>query len=232
MIKAIIRKTFILLLISLLSTLIPWRSGIFAERINIQQSFIFRITLSQKNCQLAIWLADEKGVFVDTIYVTNKVAKKGMGNRGGGLDDKWRGSRLSVLPVWAHQRHIDYGGGNFYPTKEKPLPDAITSATSKAGEFVWIWEPDRTIKPGEYFYYVEINQSFDKNEHNDYSWYRGQPSVVWSGNLLVGYQISESKAKIIGHGHVAGTDGEINPDLSTLTTSLKLIEEVKALYKP
>jgi len=109
---------------------------------------------------------------------------------------------LSVLPVWAYQRGIDYGGKNFYPPNDKPLPDAISSATPKAGEFVWIWKPNKTLKPGKYFYYIEINMSFDKNEHHDYSWYRGQPSVVWRGDLLVGDQISESKAKIIVKGDV------------------------------
>jgi len=43
---------------------------------------------------------------------------------------------------------------------------------------------------------------------------------------------SKSEAKIIGHGHVAGSDGKINPDLSTLTTSLKLIKKVEAIYRP
>jgi len=185
-----------------------------------------------KKCQLAIWLTDEKGAFVDTVYVSKKVAKKGLGNRRGGLDDMLAGARLSVLPVWAFSRGIDYGGGNFYPPKEKPLPDAITSATPKAGEFVWVWKPKKPLKPSRYFYYIEVNKSFDKNKHHKYSWYRGQPSVVWRGNLLVGDKISESQAKIIGHGHVAGGDGKINPDLSTLTTSLKLIESVKTVYHP
>jgi len=102
-----------------------------------------------KRCQLAIWLTDEKGAFVDTVYVTKKVAKKGLGNRRGGLDDMLGGAHLSVLPVSAFGRGIDYGGGNFYPPKEKPLPDAITSATPKAGKFVWVWKPKKPLKPGK-----------------------------------------------------------------------------------
>ena len=183
--------------------------------------FAFRIVLTGKKCQMAIWLVNEQGVFVDTVYVTRKVAKKGLG-----------GSRLSVLPVWAHQRGVDYGGGNYYPTKERPLVDAISSATPKGGKFDWLWQPKKILMPGKYRYYIEVNESHDKNEHHDYSWYRGQPSVIWQGNLLVGNQISESKAKIIGHGHVAGSGGDINPDLSTLTTAIKLIEKAEAIYKP
>ena len=181
---------------------------------------------------MAIWLVNEKGLFVDTIYATKKVAKKGLGNRGGDIDDKLGGSRLSALPVWAHQRGIDYGGGNFYPSKDKPLVDSISSATPKSGKFVWYWQPKKNLKPGKYDYYIEVNKSFDDNEHHNYSLYRGQPSVIWQGNILVGDQATESKAKIVGHGHVAGSDGKINPDLSTLTTALELIERAEAIYVP
>lgn len=226
------RRVITLSLGCLIAALILWGSEVFAETKNVQAEFTFHIVLTDKNCQMAIWLVNEQGVFEDTVYVTRKVAKEGLGNRGGEIDDKWGGARLSVLPVWAYQRGIDYGGGNFYPTKDKTLVDAISSATPKAGEFVWLWHQQKILKPGKYYYYIEVNKSFDDNEHHNYSWYRGQPSVIWQGNLLVGDQISESKAKIIGHGHVAGIDGKINPDLSTLTTALKLIEKAGAIYKP
>ena len=142
------------------------------------------------------------------------------------------GARLSALPVWAYSRGVDYGKGNFYPPKNKPLLDAIASATPKAGEFVWEWKSKKALKQGNYFYYIEVNKSFDKNEYHNYSWYRGQPSVIWRGSIQVGNQISKSEAKIIGYGHVAGEDGTINPDLSTLTTALKLIKNVAAVYPP
>jgi hypothetical protein len=207
-------------------------ASVFAEDKAANQTCSFKLLLSDKKCQIAIWITDEQGSFVDTVYVTRKIAQKGLGNRGGSLDDKWGGSRLSTLPVWAHTRGIDYGNGNFYPPKDKPLTDAISSATPKAGEFVWNWSPKDVLKHGRYFYYVEINKSFDENEHHNYSWYRGQPSVVWRGSLLVGAKSHESNAQIIGHGHVSGENGQINPDVTTLTTSLKLIKKVTATYQP
>lgn len=194
--------------------------------------FSFDIVLTQKGCQMAIWLADEQGNFIDTVFVTRKTALKGLGNRGGGLDDKWGGSRLSVLPVWAHHRGVDYGGGHYYPPKDKPLVDAVSSATPRAGEFVWNWRPQKALKPGKYAYYIEVNKSFDDNQHHHHSWYRGQPSVVWKGDLLIGNQVSTSEARIIGHGHEAGADGKIFPDLSSLTTALKLIQSVGVSYSP
>ena len=219
-------------ILSVVIVLILWGSHIVAEAKETQQTFLFEILLSEKSCQMAIWLSDEQGAFVDTVYVTKKVAKKGLGNRPGGLDDKWGGARLSTLPVWAYSRGFDYGDGKIYPPKNKPLPDAITSATAKAGKFVWEWKPKKAFKPGEYMYYIEVNRSFDKNEHHDHSWYRGQPSVVWRGSIQVGEQVSKSEAKIVGHGHAAGEDGKINSDLSTLTTSLKLIKKIETVYHP
>ena len=207
-------------------------ASVLAQDQTVNQTCSFKLLLSDNKSQIAIWITDEHGSFVDTVYVTRKIAQKGLGNRGGTLDDKWGGSRLSTLPVWAYSRGIDYGNGNFYPSKDMPLADAISSATPKAGEFVWNWSPKKILKQGKYFYYVEINKSFDENEHHHYSWYRGQPSVVWRGTLMFGDKSYESKAQIIGHGHVCGENGQINPDLSTLTTALKLIENVTAIYQP
>lgn len=188
----------------------------------------FIIVLAEKNCQVAVWLTDSQGRFIDTVHVSRKTGQMGLGNRGGGLDDRLGGSRLSLLPVWAHQRGINYGGGNFYPPAEKPLPDAVSSATAPAGRFNLNWKVPDDLPAAEYVYYVEVNKSFDDNEHHDYSWYRGQPSVVWRGTLTVGQGASQSQAQIIGHGHPAGADGSINRDLSTLTTALQLIESVAA----
>ena len=232
MLRSLFRERNAQWLLPLVIIMIFWGSQVVAEVKEGHQIFSFRLLLFEKKCQIAIWLTDEQGVFVDTVYVTRKVAKKGLGNRRGGLDDKWGGARLSTLPVWAYSRGVDYGNLNFYPPKNKPLPDAISSATPKAGKFVWEWKPKRALKPGKYFYYIEVNKSFDKNENHKHSWYRAQPSVVWGGSIQVGNQLSKSEAKIIGHGHVAGKNGKINPDLSTLTTSLKLIEKAEAVYHP
>jgi hypothetical protein len=229
MLNTSVKKTTAWLLGCLSVTLII---GIVESPAENQDMVSFRIHLTEKGCQMAIWLADGQGKFIDTIYVTRKVALKGLGNRGGGLDDKWGGSRLSVLPVWAHHRGVDYGGGNFYPSKKKPLADAISSATPKAGEFIWNWHSDASLKPGEYVYYIEVNKSFDDNQHHDYSWYRGQPSVVWKGVIPVGEKPSASKAGIIGHGAVDGADGKIAPDVSSLTTALELIESAEVTFTP
>ncbi len=211
----------------------PLRTGLaVAEVARGTQEIAFRILMAKGKCQFAVWLTDEKGDFVDTVYVTRAVALKGLGNRKGGLDAKLGGARASCLPVWAHARGVDYGDGNFYPPKSHPLPDAITSATPKAGEFVWTWRPKERLEPGRYRFFVEVNKSFDKNEKHRYSWYRGQPSVIWQGTLEIGDRISKGSAVIIGHGEAAGADGRVDPDVSTLTTALGLIASVEAVYRP
>jgi hypothetical protein len=139
---------------------------------------------------------------------------------------------LHFLPAWPYSRGSDSGKGNVYPPKSKPLPDAIPSATPKAGEFRWGWKPPKAINPMKYFYYIEANKSFDENEHHTHGWYRSQPSVIWRGSIQRGNQISKTHAKIRGHGHVAGENGLIIPALSTLTTSPGLIEKVEVVYHP
>ncbi len=65
------------------------------------------------NVQLAIWLEDKSGKFVQDILVTQATGKLGIGNRPGlwNFLSSWRapyGPRPSVLPVWAHRRGKTY----------------------------------------------------------------------------------------------------------------------------
>ncbi len=63
--------------------------------------------------QLAIWLEDSEGNFLDDVFVTQATGKLGIGNRSGDFLflSSWRapyGARESVLPVWAHRRGKTY----------------------------------------------------------------------------------------------------------------------------
>ncbi len=63
--------------------------------------------------QLALWLEDQEGRFVQTILVTRAVGTFGLGNRPGRADfgsgHHWPyGRREMVLPVWAHRRGKHY----------------------------------------------------------------------------------------------------------------------------
>src|SRR5213075_2629076 len=63
--------------------------------------------------QIAIWLEDDQGRFVDTIMVTRLVGTYGLGNRPGrgdfGSGYLWPyGRRESALPIWSHHRGVEY----------------------------------------------------------------------------------------------------------------------------
>jgi hypothetical protein len=62
--------------------------------------------------QIVVWVEDTRGHFVDTIYVTSKIGRYGLGNRPGRFDfnsgspihDSWPyGRRITTFPVWAHR---------------------------------------------------------------------------------------------------------------------------------
>ena len=85
--------------------------------------------------QLALWLEDENGKYVDTLYVTSSVGREGLGNGYMKIFGITIREAPGSLPVWAHSRNVTYGD-SYYPTKKQPLPDAMTSATIKASEFM------------------------------------------------------------------------------------------------
>ena len=65
------------------------------------------------NVQMAIWLEDKDGKWVQDILVTQATGKLGIGNRPGlwNFVSSWRapyGPRPSVLPIWAHRRGKTY----------------------------------------------------------------------------------------------------------------------------
>jgi hypothetical protein len=58
--------------------------------------------------QIVVWLEDESGNFVDTLFITELTGQRGLGNRPGRIDfnSAWRwpyGRRENTFPVWAHR---------------------------------------------------------------------------------------------------------------------------------
>lgn len=76
--------------------------------------------------QIAIWLEDEQGTFVETLMVTRTTGTFGLGNRPGRPDFGggylWPyGRREMVLPVWAHRRGATYPRLVFQDCREDSL---------------------------------------------------------------------------------------------------------------
>ena len=188
----------------------------------------------------AIWLTDENGHYIQTLYVSESIGK-GVFRRVSRRQGMWLAGEIqrpASLPVWAHQRGITNEFGTFLPTVRHPVPDAYTGATPKQN-FEIIVKTERPLS-GRYFVMMEVNQSWDWNDywHNnkfpDDKEYKtsSQPSVVYS--VMVDARSLEPKylMSVIGHGHYAGKDGSITEDVSTLTTALKIAKKIELSVKP
>jgi hypothetical protein len=63
--------------------------------------------------QMVIWLEDEAGNFVDTLFITRLTGSYGLGNRPGMMtfNSAWRwpyGRRTTTFPVWAHRHGMEW----------------------------------------------------------------------------------------------------------------------------
>jgi len=182
--------------------------------------------------QIAIWIEDINGNYIDTIYVTYRTAKS-----------KWRGGknirRPSSLPIWSHKRGIKYGDGGYSPTEDNPLPDTMTGATPKAS-FIKKWQIPSNFSKNEIVIKIEVNKSFDYNEvyrkdlKKDKKYYNdvnGQPSILYEAKINLKQKKNKVNFNFIGHGNVLGENGNIYEDISFLTDALTIIESINAVIK-
>lgn len=193
--------------------------------------------------QMAIWTEDTAGNYLETLFVTQATAKgiffggrskSNFKNFDVQKDATGDYRRVDALPVWSHQRGVQYPDGMFVPTREDPLPDAISGATlsdnfrmTTSAEFQEIFN----LK-------LEINVAFDDNEY--YSEYDfpddevyhsgtgqlGQPSIVFEATIDMTDHKNYYLMDLIGHGHHSGQSGVLDEDLTTLTTALEIVERI------
>jgi hypothetical protein len=182
----------------------------------------------------AIWLADEKGNYIQTLYVSETIGK-GIFKRASKKTGQWLAGEIqrpAALPYWAHQRGIKNEFGTYMPTPKHPTVDAYTGATPKASFILH----SRTEKPlnGKYKIMLELNQTWDWNEfwtndkYPDEKEYKTscQPALVYSVDVDTNNPATEYIMKPIGHSHYSGADGSLNPDLSTITTALQIAKRI------
>ena len=161
---------------------------------------------SKRAPQIAVWVEDSDGTYIDTLFVT----KKASGN-------KWIGSpkdgRPESLPDWYKSK-----GQNPAEKISKDEVDATTSATPKKGIVI---SKDLELEKGKtYVFKCQVNQSFDYNEYytKKNSGVDGQPAVLYSGSIIPN-----------------GKEIEIKLELKTkkdfLTTADKIIESIYVIVK-
>jgi len=169
---------------------------------------------------MAIWIEDLDGAYIETLFVAESYGT-GIFGHGQVTEGNWEPgpvSRPAALPYWWHK----YG---YLPTPDKPVPDAITGPTPKAG---FILEAGITEEPVQKFKVMaEVNQSWDWNafwtndkypDNEDYKT-SSQPAVIYEAVVDPGIEDSVYIMHIAGHSHYAGEDGNLYKDFTTLTTA-------------
>lgn len=202
---------------------------------NWLHDFPLMLGIHKKNApQIAVWIEDPQGNYLSTVYVTHKIATQGWMASGGNR-------RREALPCWGHARGIQSEDGLYLPSKKQPLTDAVSGATPQ-GSFSVKLSPHGTLQ--RFVVKIEINHSTDFNEHYPktaregeagYSGGKegsGQPALVYAAGIDLGSAQREYTAWLIGHSSADGSDGEIDPDLSTLSTALTIVKEITIRVEP
>jgi len=183
---------------------------------------------------MAIWLEDENGNYIQTLFVPNSVGK-GVFEYGKQSNGKWvRAPKRApqTLPYWAHKRGIKASDGLYMPDPENPVPDAYSGATPTTG-FVLSTRADKPLA-GIIKVMFEVNQNWDWNFYwtNDkYPENRNyimscQPALVYEAVVNLDDLKPRYKMKPVGHSDPLGETGELYTDLSTLTTALHIADSI------
>ncbi len=178
--------------------------------------------------QIAIWVEDLSGNYITSIYVSHKIATKSWQGKG-------NNRRKESLPVWCYARGVRYPDGLYLPTEKEPLVDGISGATPR-GSFDVKIRPIRDLK--QFIVKVELNHSTDWNDNypknakegdTNYSGGKegsGQPAVVYAAEIDLNSTQKQYTATLIGHSSPDGGNGDIYPDISSLTSALKIVKGI------
>ncbi len=189
---------------------------------------------------MAIWVEDERGEFVQTLYVAESIGKgvfqHGDASRGFWMPGEIR--RPAALPYWSHHRGIRAQDGLYLPTPTDPVPDAYTGPTPGKSFILHT----RLDEPGmkKFTVLFEVNQTWDWNEYWTNNKYPDdeeyktscQPALVYAAVIDLDAPKAEYEMEVIGRSHHAGANGELFNDLQTLTTALHIAEQIVVRIVP
>lgn len=173
--------------------------------------------------QIAIWLTDMSGNYLATVFVSKKIATEGW------ISNTSRNKES--LPAWCYARNVQYPDGLYLPTKKQPLPDSISGATPK-GSFSVKLTPTEGFE--QFKVRVEVNHSRDYNENypdaisgaSKYSGDSGQPALVYEAAVDLSSGNKKFEAQLIGHSSPNGSSGNIESNVSRITTALVIIKRI------
>lgn len=179
--------------------------------------------------QMAVWIEDTEGKFLETLYVTKKGAT---GSYISELFSNDEVRRPEALPHWSFKRGVKSEDGLLVPSQLNPLADALTGATPLNS-----YELKSRIGAinNKVVVKMEVNRSFDYNEtfHPDAfpkdpiysgSGNTAQPSLIYAAEIDFTSGDRFSFMKLLGRGHHSGKHGDIIDDISGITTAKHMIE--------
>jgi hypothetical protein len=183
---------------------------------------------------MALWIEDLSGNFIQNIYIPQSIAR-GVFRHGSTQTGKWTEGEIrrpAALPYWGHKWGVKAADGLYLPTKQNPLPDAVSGATPAADFVLYSNIMDKNLK--KFRILMEINQAWDWNDFWNNNKYPGdmeyatscQPALVYASLIDLDAGINSVVLQAIGHSNYAGKDGNLDPDLSTLTTALEIVGKI------
>jgi hypothetical protein len=169
----------------------------------------------KKGPQMAAWIENDQGGYLETIFVTQKAGSQKW------LDAPTQG-RPEGLPVWTNR-----------VSQRGAAVDAVTVATTTA-------QVDKSmirsaLVPGKYVVYLEVNISYDWNPvwakdlpktDVHYNGVNGQPSLVYRAEIEIGHPGMVSMLPW-GTGSPLGQDGVLTQSLSGLDTALEILSSAQ-----
>jgi len=180
---------------------------------------------------MAVWVEDLEGNYVQDLFVARSIAT-GVFRHGAEKDGTWAPGprrRPAALPRWGHQRGIQAADGLFVPDESSAVADAYSGATPPKSFILRTRLNEKATRPFRVF--LEINQSWDWNEHwtntlyPDDEAYRtsSQPALVYSAVVDPSDPGKDVLMQVVGRSHHAGADGKLYDDLETMTTALRIV---------
>ncbi len=192
---------------------------------------------SHNHPTLAVWIEDMNGNYIQTLYVTQSLAK-GVYAHGEKTTGVWSNEpgevrRPATLPYYLHKRGVKAADGTYLPTVQNPIPDAYSGATP-LNSFLLNTKSDNPLT-AMFRLLVEVNQPWDWNSYWNNTKYVDdvdyrtscQPALIYAVTIDLDNLMEYYLLNPIGHGHFSGKDGLLYTDISTITTAFNIFEKIE-----
>ena len=137
-----------------------------AEQCQVKIRYFLHLQPRMASNQIAVWIEDEDGNYIKTVFATRYTAQ-------GGYDH-----RPLSLPHWREASDWDNASHHYV--------DAVSAATPLSGNHTAVWDctddQGLPVSPGTYVYKVEGNIFWEN-------------MVIWSGQISIGETPDSSEAE-------------------------------------